>query len=68
MITAEVAVRQTPLETVHKNELIPALNPVTCEEELVVEKIFPAPVITVQSPVPTVGVVAVKVAVAAQML
>ena len=68
MLTAEVAVGQTPLDTVHKNEFIPALNPETCEEVLLVEVIFPVPVLTDQRPLPRVRVMAVNVAVLAHIV
>jgi hypothetical protein len=68
MLTIAVAEGQLPLDTVHKNELVPVLNAVTCDDGLFMEVTEPAPAITDQAPVPTVGLVAAKVAVVAQMV
>ena len=60
--TVEVAGVQTPLLTVHTNELVPVLNDVTCDEGLFTAVTAPEPAITDQAPVPTVGLMAAKVA------
>ena len=65
-ITVEVAEAQTPFETVHKKAFVPGLKAVTCDEGLLTLVTFPVPVITDQTPLPTVGLVAAKVAVTVQ--
>ena len=66
IVTAEVAVGQTPFVTLHKNVFVPVLKALTCEEGLFVEVTFPVPVITDHIPVPMDGFVADKVAVVEQ--
>jgi hypothetical protein len=68
MLTMEVAEGQLPLETVHTNELVPVLNAVTCDDELLIAVTLPDPASTDQAPVPTVGLVAAKVVDIAQMV
>ena len=53
---------QTPLEIDHINILEPKLNPLTVVVGDPDEPMEPVPVTTVQTPIPTVGVLAVIVA------
>jgi hypothetical protein len=67
IVTVEEEV-QAPFETVHTKELVPVLNDVTCDEGLFTAVMLPDPAITDQTPVPTVGLTAAKVAVVAQIV
>ena len=58
----DVAAVHIPLDTVHKKEFVPLLNPVTAEEGFVMAVTLEVPVNTDQAPVPAVGLVADKVA------
>jgi hypothetical protein len=66
MLTAEVAVGQLPLLTVHKNKFVPVPSELTCDEALFNALMFPLPEIRDQLPVPAGGAVADSVAKVAQ--
>ena len=68
METTAVEVGQTPLLTVHKKVLVPVLMPETLGEATFKFESEELPAITDQRPVPKVWVMALSVAVDAQML
>ena len=68
MVIASVLGGQVPFVIVHTNVLTPVVNPVTPLVGLVGVVTVAVPAVTVQSPVPTVGVFAAKVAVGLQMV
>ena len=66
IVTVDVALGQTPLVTVHTNELVPVLKPVTADAGFVLVITLDVPVITDQTPEPIVGLTAARVAPEAQ--
>lgn len=58
---------QVPFDMVHTNEFVPAVKPVIAEVAELVVVTVADPAITDHNPVPTVGVLAVKVAVVLQV-
>jgi hypothetical protein len=68
IVTEETEGGQEPLVIVQRSTLIPTLNPVTVELGALTEVIVPPPDTTVHEPVPTVGVFAASVVVAAQIV
>ena len=62
MVIASVLGGQVPLVIVHTNVFTPVVNPVTPDVGLVGVVTVAVPAVTVQAPVPTVGVFAAKVA------
>ena len=64
MVIASVLGGQVPLVIVHTRVFTPVVNPVTPELGLVGMVTTPVPAVTVHAPVPTVGALAAKVAVA----
>src|SRR5688572_5369134 len=63
MLTWSEEAGHEPLVMVHWKVFVPTLNPETVEVGKVGEVIVPVPATSVQSPVPAVGVLPVKVAV-----
>ena len=64
MVIASVLGGQVPLVIVQTNVFTPVVNPVTPDVGLVGVVTTPVPAVTVHAPVPTVGALAAKVAVA----
>jgi len=62
MLTADVAVGQTPLVTVHKNVFVPVPRDVMLVEGLLAEAIIPAPDMRLHAPLPAGGLTAFRVA------
>ena len=67
-VTLDVAGVHTPLLTVHRKELVPIDNPVTCDEKLAALINVAVPARADQLPDPTVGLTADKVAEVAQIV
>ena len=65
---ASVLGGQVPFVIVHTKVFTPVVNPVTPEVGLVGAVTVAVPAVTVQAPVPTIGVFAAKVAVGEQMV
>ena len=68
MLIVSVLAAQVPLVIVHTNVFTPVVKPVTPLLGLFAVVTTPVPAITVQAPVPMVGVLAAKVAVGAQIV
>ena len=68
MLIVSVLAAQVPLVIVHTKVFTPVVKPVTPLLGLFAVVTTPVPAITVQAPVPTVGVLAAKVAVGAQIV
>ena len=68
IVIASVLGGQVPLVIVHTKVFTPVVNPVTPDVGLVGVVTVAVPAVTVHSPVPTVGALAAKVAVAAQIV
>ena len=68
MVIASVLGGQVPFVIVHTNVFTPVVNPVTPLVGDVGVVTVAVPAVTVQSPVPTTGALAAKVAVAEQMV
>ena len=68
MLMVSVLAAQVPFVMVHTKVFTPVVKPVTPLLGLLVLVTTPVPAITVQAPVPTVGVLAAKVAVGAQIV
>ena len=68
MLIVSVLAAQVPLVIVHTKVFTPVVKPVTPLLGLLAVVTTPVPAITVQAPVPTVGVLAAKVAVGAQIV
>ena len=68
MLMVSVLAAQVPLVIVHTKVFTPVVNPVTPLLGSLAVVTTPVPAITVQAPVPMVGVLAAKVAVGAQIV
>ena len=68
MLIVSVLAAQVPFVIVHTNVFTPVVNPVTPLFGSLAVVTTPVPAITVQAPVPTVGVLAASVAVGAQIV
>ena len=68
LLGVPVLAAQVPFVIVHTNVFSPVVNPVTPLLGLFAVVTTPVPAITVQAPVPMVGVLAAKVAVGAQIV
>ena len=68
MVIASVLGGQVPLVIVHTNVFTPVVKPVTPDVGDVGTVTTPVPAVTVQTPVPTIGALAAKVAVAEQIV
>ena len=68
MVIASVLGGQVPFVIVHTKVFTPVVNPVAPLVGLVGVVTTPVPAVTVQAPVPTVGVFAAKVEVAEQIV
>ena len=68
MLMVSVLAAQVPFVIVHTKVFTPVVKPVTPLLGLFAVVTTPVPAITVQAPVPTVGVLAAKVAVGAQIV
>ena len=68
MLIVSVLAAQVPLLIVHTNVFTPVVKPVTPLLGLFVVVTTPVPAITVQAPVPMVGVLAASVAMAEQIV
>ena len=68
MLMVSVLAAQVPFVIVHTNVFTPVVKPVTPLFGSLAVVTTPVPAITVQAPVPTVGVFAAKVAVGAQIV
>ena len=68
MLIVSVLAAQVPFVMVHTKVFTPVVKPVTPLLGLLVLVTTPVPAITVQAPVPMVGVLAAKVAVGAQIV
>ena len=68
MVIASVLGGQVPLLIVHTNVFTPVVKPVTPDVGLVGVVTVAVPAVTVQAPVPTVGILPASVAVAEQIV
>ena len=68
MLMVSVLAEQVPLVMVHTKVFTPVVKPVTPLFGSLAVVTTPVPAITVQAPVPMVGVLAAKVAVGAQIV
>ena len=68
MLIVSVLAAQVPLVIVHTKVFTPVVKPVTPLLGLFAVVTTPVPAITVQAPVPMVGVLAARVAVGAQIV
>ena len=68
MLIVSVLAAQVPFVMVHTKVFTPVVKPVTPLLGLLVLVTTPVPAITVQAPVPMVGVLAARVAVGAQIV
>ena len=68
MVMSSIEGVQSPFEVVHRKVFAPSIIPVTPEVGEVGAEKTPDPAMTVQNPVPTIGVLAANVAVSLQTI